>query len=91
VVFEEIAGPDAVGLALEERLAWLETLLSMLAEARCVLPAADGCDEWRGLAQRLYEEALGGIRSQLARAEADTREAIRQTSRAVAGLGSYGR
>jgi hypothetical protein len=90
VVLEEIAGPDAVGPALEERLAWLETLSSILAETRTVLPAADSCGAWHGLAKRLYGEALAGIDAQLAHAEADTKEAIRQTSHAVAGLASYG-
>jgi hypothetical protein len=89
-VLEEIAGPQVVGPALEERLAWLEALSSMIAEARVVLPAADSCREWRGLAERLYGEALAGIRAQLSHAEADTREAIRQTRLAVSALGSDG-
>ncbi|MDQ1597273.1 MAG: hypothetical protein QOI70_697 [Microbacteriaceae bacterium] len=87
---EELARMDAVVPALEERLAWLETLSTTLAEARAVLPAADGCDEWRGLAHRLYGEALTGVRSQLSRAEADTREATRKTRHAVLTLGLYG-
>ncbi|MCU1584159.1 MAG: hypothetical protein JWM49_715 [Microbacteriaceae bacterium] len=87
---EELARTDALGPALEERLAWLETLSTMLAEARVVLPAADGCGEWRGLAHRVYGEALTGVRSQLSRAETDTREAIRKTRHAVLTLGLYG-
>jgi hypothetical protein len=90
VVRDELAGTDAVSRALEERLAWLETLLGMLSEARVVLPAAEGCGEWRGLAQRRYGEALAGIRSQLFRADADTREAIRQIRHALSTLDRLG-